>query len=303
MAHASNKTAVYAGRNSSLNKIAAGKTSAARKKRAAEIACLLQVTLDIEKVITLFAGEVRKAMVYKSFYYEESSTNTKIDSGAPARHSCTYNLTIEHDSLGQLTFTRGKRFSDDEILELENLLVSLVYPLRNAIYYQRALQGALTDPLTGLANRTAMMTALDREIRLARRNQSPLSLIVLDVDKFKRINDEYGHIAGDAVLVALAACLKKSVRTTDIISRFGGEEFSVLLVGANTHSAGMLAERIRANVEAFVLPYKNQDILITVSLGVASLRDEEDERGFFDRADKVLYRAKREGGNKIAAAE
>jgi len=303
MVQPSAKKVVYDLADRSIDKIAAAKIPSSRKKRAVEVAWRLQITLEVDKVITLFAYEVRKAVAYKSFAYKEPSTATKVSSGPRAGHSCTYHLTLGQESLGQLRFTRGKKFTNDEILELENLLAGLAHPLRNAIQYQRALQCALTDALTGLANRAAMTAALDREIKLARRNRGAMSLIVLDVDKFKRVNDKYGHAAGDAVLVSLAAGVKRCVRATDIVSRFGGEEFCVLLVGANASSALALAERVRKSVETFVLHYKDENISITVSLGLASLKDEDNDQKLFERADKALYHAKREGGNRISSVE
>ena len=136
---------------------------------------------------------------------------------------------ILHLSAGGRHPTRARRFSTEDAAAIENLLVSLVYPLRNALAHQRSLESALKDALTGLYNRAPMTNAQHREIRLARRHKAPLSLLMLDIDRFKHINDSYGHAAGDTALKVLAECIANCIRNTDVLARFGGEEFAVLL--------------------------------------------------------------------------
>jgi diguanylate cyclase (GGDEF)-like protein len=262
----------------------------------------LQTTLDAVQVMRLFADECRKVMPYDSFSYRNDADGLVLDMGRAARHSCTYRLVVAEDVLGQLTLTRAGKFHEDETVELEYLLVSLVYPLRNALLYQRAQQSALRDALTGLHNRAAMDEALRREFHLARRNRSVLSLAVLDIDHFKSINDTYGHAAGDEVLKAVARTIADSIRATDILARYGGEEFCLLLSNTDRAGAAIIAERVREAVAKAVCQVKGAAIHFTLSVGVATLGPQGDEQTLFEQADAALYGAKHAGRNRVCLA-
>jgi diguanylate cyclase (GGDEF)-like protein len=271
--------------------------------RSLHILSQLQTSLEAEKVVELFAEECLKIIPYDSICYKNPVEGISVKSGRRARHSCSYRLVAVDDALGRITLTRSTRFRDDELLELEDLLVTLVYPLRNAIMYRRALQSALKDPLTGCYNRSAMDTALEREFSLAHREKTPLSLLVLDIDNFKAINDSYGHAVGDAVIKSLAECIASCARKTDILSRFGGEEFSLLLHATDREGAVLLAGRICDAVRATHCRVKGIDVRYTVSIGVATLGDERDEKVFLDKADMAMYEAKRNGRDRVYAAD
>lgn len=154
---------------------------------------------------------------------------------------------------------------------------------------------ATTDPLTGLANRRAFDEALAREVALAERGVHPVSLVVLDVDHFKGFNDTFGHQVGDEVLRQVASAARGCCRATDLATRFGGEEFTVLLPATNLDGAIALAERIRQAVA--VGPWSLRPV--TVSAGVATLVSGEDTAGLIEAADRAMYRAKRNGRNRV----
>lgn len=156
---------------------------------------------------------------------------------------------------------------------------------------------AVTDPLTGLANRTILDATLDQAIGQFARTNTPMTLVTLDLDHFKRINDTLGHAAGDAVLRGVGDLLRKRVRRSDKVFRLGGEEFLVFLYNTNLENGLRLAEELRAAVEA--QPFLT-DRAVTASLGVASLQAEEGARSWMKRADDHLYRAKSEGRNRVA---
>ncbi len=160
------------------------------------------------------------------------------------------------------------------------------------------------DPMTNLCNRRYFTHVSKNVLALARRDRSDLSLIMLDIDKFKRINDVYGHKMGDDVLVAFAAILMKMIRKSDYACRFGGEEFIVMLPETPLKGAIEIAEKIRKSIEKLSLKTEDrQNVMITVSLGVASvdlLNDHHIELAI-QRADKALYQAKREGRNQVIA--
>lgn len=161
---------------------------------------------------------------------------------------------------------------------------------------------ALRDPLTGLANRRAFEEALRREVARARRSGAPLSVAVLDVDRFKRVNDAHGHAAGDAVLAAVAARAAAALREGDLLARVGGEEFAALLPGAGPEAGAEVAERVRAAVAAAPVEAAGQRLAVTASLGCAALSpDDADGAALLARADARLYDAKRSGRDRVVA--
>jgi diguanylate cyclase (GGDEF)-like protein/PAS domain S-box-containing protein len=165
-------------------------------------------------------------------------------------------------------------------------------------------QLAITDYLTNLYNRRYFMQRGAEEFKLARRTNQPLSLLMMDIDHFKTVNDSHGHEAGDMALQQVAAMLKSSLRETDILGRMGGEEFAVLLPGTSLNEAGLLAERIRQLVgnTSFEIPCKS--LIVTISIGVVMLTGETS--GIDDmlrNADLAMYKAKRHGGNCVVRYE
>ena len=138
-----------------------------------------------------------------------------------------------------------------------------------------------------------------REIELSRRHGSVMSVILLDIDHFKRINDRFGHLAGDQALRAVAQCAERTIRESDMLFRYGGEEFLILLSGTDADGACLLAERIRQNV-ASIDSKPGSRLRLTVSLGVTSLTAEDTPSSLFERADAALYRAKQEGRDQVA---
>jgi diguanylate cyclase len=160
-------------------------------------------------------------------------------------------------------------------------------------------QKALIDPLTGLPNRAAWSERLDHEISQWQQHGNTLMLAMLDLDHFKRINDNYGHLAGDKVLKIIAAVLRKRLRGTDFIARFGGEEF-VLLMPSTVPAAGMkLLEHLRASIEACPFHFKGERVTITISMGLTAFKPGEHSDAVLKRADQALYRAKNAGRNRV----
>ena len=161
-----------------------------------------------------------------------------------------------------------------------------------------------TDPLTGAANRRSLSESLEREYLRALRYERPLSLMMIDVDHFKRVNDTYGHQAGDAVLVTIASSLLCSLRKQDVIGRYGGEEFAVILPETAKQNAMVVAERFRNVVASAETDIGSSRLSVTVSIGVAALSDEEasNTEALVRAADRALYRAKQEGRNRVMAA-
>ena len=162
---------------------------------------------------------------------------------------------------------------------------------------------ATVDALTGLFNRRAFVDLASREIARARRLKSPYAVLMIDLDFFKRVNDEFGHQAGDQVLAAFATVATHSVRVEDLVGRYGGEEFCIMLPGAAMQPALAIAERVRNEVA--MRPLGGLPHITTVSIGVAvcSGRDEVSLDAAIARADEALYRAKNEGRNRVVGLE
>ncbi|AJP49795.1 GGDEF domain-containing protein [Pseudomonas simiae] len=163
-------------------------------------------------------------------------------------------------------------------------------------------QKALIDPLTGLPNRAAWSERLDQEVNTWHQRGNSLSLAMLDLDHFKRINDGYGHLAGDKVLKIIANVLRKRLRSTDFIARFGGEEFVLLMPDSSLTDALAAGEVLRAAIEACPFHFKGEPVTITVSMGVAQFQPGERSDLALKRADEALYRAKAAGRNRVQPA-
>ena len=163
-------------------------------------------------------------------------------------------------------------------------------------------QKALIDPLTGLPNRAAWSERLDLEVNAWHQHGNSLSLAMLDLDHFKRINDGYGHLAGDKVLKIIANVLRKRLRSTDFIARFGGEEFVLLMPNSSLTDAVAVGNELRAAIEACPFHFKGEPVTITVSMGVAQFQPGERSELALKRADEALYRAKAAGRNQVQAA-
>lgn len=262
---------------------------------------LLQTSLELDRILGLFFATLQQAMALDSLEYRHQAKHLQFDFGQPALHRCSYRLTHMGDFLGELRFSRSKRFSEAQLQGLETLLGSLLYPLRNALLYQEAIACALNDPLTGCGNRLAMNQALDREIKHAIRKRTDLCMLVIDIDHFKQINDTWGHAFGDEALKAMVGACQGCLRAVDGLFRMGGEEFVVLLSDTNLSAARLVAERIRSAIEQMQFEIDGQAIPLTVSVGVAKRRNDETQQSLYERCDQQMYKAKRSGRNRVIA--
>lgn len=166
---------------------------------------------------------------------------------------------------------------------------------------QQLQQLSRTDRLTGLSNRGFWEECLKHEYARHRRQHSAAALVMFDIDHFKKVNDTYGHPAGDKVIQAVAEVVRAQVRDSDYAGRYGGEEFVVLLPDSDSAGAGLLAERLRQCIEALVVTHEGQSIPFTISLGVADLsQPTEQYEQLLERADQALYASKRGGRNRVS---
>jgi len=267
-----------------------------------ELSLRLQTSLEIEWVIDQFMKMTHAYLMFDGYNYTLTQPDLKINEGREKGHSCTYNLSIETHDLGTLVMYRGRKFVESELMVLENLITSLIYPLRNAILYRNATMLAHRDPLTGVNNRSTFDATLTREVNLAHRNGADLAMMIIDIDHFKRVNDTHGHAAGDEVIKTVAHLIQLSLRNTDHVFRYGGEEFVVLLGASDCEKACVIADRILESVRQAAVVWQGQQLNAAVSIGLSCLTAIDTASDLFDRADRALYEAKNAGRDQYQVA-
>jgi diguanylate cyclase (GGDEF)-like protein len=206
---------------------------------------------------------------------------------------------------GVITVVReGEPFSDDDRELLRSLAAQATLALENVDLHQQVSRQAITDELTGLANHGRFQELLVAEVEEVHRYQHPLSLIMLDIDNFKAINDSHGHLQGDVVLRRVARALADTSREVDYPARYGGEELAVILPHTDLEGAYAIAERIRVAIESLRIPRLDSQgmLTITASLGVAEASPGDDKNTLIAKADEALYGAKRRGKNQTVRA-
>jgi diguanylate cyclase (GGDEF)-like protein len=242
---------------------------------------------------------------------DESAERTRraVSAEASDAHGLSIGLRSLVDGpeyLGAISIARwGDPFTRQEEELLEYLAGQAVVSIENASLHETVERQAVTDHLTGLANMRAFISILERELERSRRFDTPLGLVMLDIDDFKQVNDTYGHQQGDEVLAQVAKVLRTLSRDLDAPARYGGEEFAVILPQTDHEGAALLAERMREAVEGLQIQRVGGggSLGVTASFGVASVPDAAADRdGLMAAADAALYRAKRSGKNRVERA-
>ena len=212
--------------------------------------------------------------------------------------------------LEDLDSTNGSRVNDDSIkscllksgdqLQIGSFILKYIGSGNvEAVYHEEIYRMMITDGLTGIANRRKLDEALENEFLRAKRYGRPLSIAILDADHFKKVNDTHGHIVGDFVLKKLATLFQQNIRREELLGRYGGEEFVVVMPEVDSSGAFQLAEKLRKTVESTVFKSGEAELPITISVGVATLGAEESVKAFIDTADQALYKSKEDGRNRV----
>jgi len=185
----------------------------------------------------------------------------------------------------------------------EDIIENLIIGLQNAISGQVSLnllkEAAIKDPLTSCYNRRELERQMEKEISISRRFSKNFSVIMFDIDHFKKVNDQFGHQAGDTVLKTIASYVKSEIRMEDDLFRYGGEEFILILRETDIQDAGSLAERLRYKIESNAVWHSKAEISVTASFGVAAYKKDISSDELVRRADAMLYKAKNSGRNKV----
>lgn len=210
-----------------------------------------------------------------------------------------YLLVTKHDS-GQTAEIRQSLWLNLLMSLLVTAVVMVLVSLAVQRYQRRIERLATSDQLTGLPNRHGFQMLAGQAIEEARREQQPLSAVVIDLDHFKSLNDTHGHLAGDVVLSGFAELLRSSLRRSDIVCRWGGEEFIVLFKNTALDTARQLADKLRQQLEQAHFFHADKALKVTVSIGLTALTPGENLDALIARADRALYRAKEGGRNRVA---
>ena len=270
--------------------------------------------------IVIAGGTV--GMMYKltrSDVYIGRATDAEVrvdDEGVSRRHarvSLTPGEQVIIVDLGSTngTYVNGAKIAEQVLRDGDKVQIGsttvLKFSYQDALeesFQRKLFDSAVKDGLTGIYNKKYFMDRIETDFAYAKRHRSPLTLLLFDIDHFKKINDTRGHPAGDYVLRELAALVKKTVRNEDVFARFGGEEFAVLMRDVDDAKALVLAERMRRLIEVHVFEFEGQRIPVTVSIGIGTMTANTnppvaDSADLVNRADQYLYNAKRAGRNRV----
>lgn len=254
----------------------------------------LQTTLEIEQLLEIFSMEAAKMVRFCGLTLDFSDDSVAVRGSMPGKHRFSFNITIENVQVAQLSYSLIDGLNRHSIRQLETLHQQLAYPLRNAIAFHNVKKQALKDHLTGLGNRGHFDDSLFKAMMYAKRKRSTFALIMLDLDNFKQVNDNYGHQIGDKVIQEFAEVLRLSIRTEDNVFRFGGDEFAIIADSKDDNEAHSITARIQHNV-------CNNPVMrkygVSSSIGFTFFRQNDGKEDLFCRADGALYAAKDFGRN------
>ncbi|SHK64157.1 diguanylate cyclase (GGDEF) domain-containing protein [Marinobacter antarcticus] len=259
----------------------------------------LSTTLSLETQLGILAEEMGSIIPFDALSYRHQIARRDFvyATGMGGPHRCEYRLGLEGVCYGTLTLNRRHKFSDEELQGVEMIISAAICPLRNACQFIAIEQAALTDALTSIPNKRALDEHLQRASLLAERHAEEYSLILCDLDHFKEVNDQHGHVVGDHLLRLTAGALETAIRNSDSVYRFGGEEFAILLPHTGEQEARDVADRVRSAVANLRIDCGGTELSVTISCGVARYMPPEGAEQWITRADEALYRAKDQGRN------
>ncbi len=274
-------------------------------KESKEIEAVYQIELgqriskaapeDLDKELVNIALERRKIISISPHENEEFSRRLSLIKSFDTLISIP--LFVEEKVAGILHIEGIPRTHFENFIILSS---QFAIQFQKVILYKAVQEMSITDSLTGISTRRYFLERFSEEIRRSMRHKSSLTLLMLDLDYFKETNDKFGHLVGDVALKEVASILKSSLREIDVIGRYGGEEFSILLTGIEKDGAFQVAERIRESIESEVFKAYDEVVTTTVSIGVGGFpEDGVDLESLIESADKALYKAKESGRNKV----
>lgn len=257
----------------------------------------LQTTLDLGKILDIFAMEAARYIKFTGLYFKSKMVSQALRGSRKAKHERRFELKLNDEFIGTISYSIDKPISMRHYKELQRIHQTILYPLKNALQYHQAMQLAMQDGLTGLGNRRYFDEQLKRAMHNANRHHAQVGLVLGDLNKFKAINDTYGHNTGDQVLIQFANILRTCIRDSDSIFRFGGDEFAIIVENASEYALDIIQKRIDNSLKTNALLAKYQ---VGCSLGTTFMNRADNETTLFERADQALYRQKMNTSKRLS---
>ena len=264
-------------------------SNSANNKNSSSLLEQLQTTLVLDKLLDIFAMEAARYIKFSGLYFKSKIVSKTLRGSRKAKHERQFELKLNDEFIGTISYSINNPISMHHYKDLQRIHQIVLYPLKNALQYHQAMQLAMQDALTGLGNRRYFDEQLKRAMHNANRHHAQVGLVLGDLNKFKAINDTYGHITGDQVLIQFANILRTCVRDSDSIFRFGGDEFAIIVENASEYALDIIQSRLDRSLKTNALLSKYQ---ITCSLGTTFMNRADNEHTLFERADQALYRRK-----------
>ncbi|MFK8083270.1 MAG: diguanylate cyclase [Granulosicoccus sp.] len=263
-----------------------------------EFHALLHRKLDLERLFECLLTEGQAFVQFDGIQFVASSRGADIMLGFVRTHRQRFELRLGERMLGEIILMRARKFTSRDEREAERLVESLIYPLDNALEHYSVLMKAMTDEATGLRNQRALDEQLPREIRLVRRVEQPLSLMLISVDHLESISDHHGTRVGEQAWHTVAQTLAARLRQSDLIFRTESDAFCIVLNQTALRGATILAERLLADVDRCV-SYDNVQFVLTASAGLTELASDEEADAVLARAAEALTKACESGRNQV----
>lgn len=263
-----------------------------------EFHSLLHRKLDLERLFECLLTEGQAFVQFDGLQFVADSRGTDISLGFVRTHRQRFELRLGERLLGEITLMRVRKFTGRDERDAERLVESLIYPLDNALEHHNVLMQAMTDSATGLRNQRALDEQLPREIRLVRRIEQPLSLMLISVDQLDAISNDHGPAIGEKAWHSVAKTLANRLRQSDMIFRTRDDAFCIVLNQTALQGATILAERLLADVDRCV-SYDNVQFVLTASAGLTELADNDDAMSILGRAHDALTKATHRGRHQV----
>lgn len=259
-------------------------------ERPSSLLSILQTELELLPLLRLYLDQVRQRISLDGLILHWQGQQYVMGQ-VESSYRLTMEWTIDDNDQIKLAYVSSQRFNSQVHQQLDWLQRQLHFPLRNALRYESMRQHSRTDHLTGLGNRAAFDEQANNYVAQARRSQQKLAVMMMDLNHFKQVNDNHGHLMGDRVLKAAADCLRIATRDSDLTFRFGGDEFAVLLTHCSPGSCQAVQQRIQTQFDSHTLLSK---LGVTASIGEALWSPADNVDSWLSRADESMYRAKRD---------
>lgn len=253
-------------------------------------------SLDEEKIFALFKERINRYIKVETCEFLKENSDLSL-----YKNHAVLPLMIKKKTIGYLV---AVGVEDKDLDKFQILAQQFLIGIKRAHLYQRVQELTITDSLTQVFNRRYFFERFNEEMARSRKFNLKLSFLMIDIDHFKEYNDQYGHLVGDGILKEITKTIKENMRQIDFIGRYGGEELSIILSETDKEQARYAAERIRQSIESKRISVYDEDLKVTISIGISSFPDDANEdSALIERADEALYQAKQTGRNRTCAYE